>query len=94
MEEIKKIGIQGIKGSFHHQVAIEYFKHAIDLDECLSFDVLVDNLVSRISTQAIMAIENSIAGSILAFILILPFSKDFLRFLENSSIKGAFSLFF
>ncbi len=65
MEEIKKIGIQGIKGSFHHQVAIEYFKHAIDLDECLSFDVLVDNLVSRISTQAVMAIENSIAGSII-----------------------------
>ena len=65
MTQIKKIGIQGIKGSFHHQVALEYFDEQVDLDECLSFEVLVDNLLNNASTEAVMAIENSIAGSII-----------------------------
>lgn len=60
-----KIAIQGIKGSFHHQVAQEYFYQNIEVDECLSFDELVDSLLSGKSDQAIMAIENSIAGPII-----------------------------
>jgi len=60
-----KIAIQGIKGSFHHQVAQEYFHQNINVDECLSFDELVDSLLSGKSEQAIMAIENSIAGPII-----------------------------
>lgn len=66
MEQILKVGIQGIKGSFHHQVALEYFKHALVLDECLSFERLVTNLVNDVSNTAVMAIENSIAGSIIS----------------------------
>jgi prephenate dehydratase len=31
-----KIAIQGIKGSFHHQVAQEYFGQNVLVDECLS----------------------------------------------------------
>lgn len=62
---LKKIGIQGIKGSFHHQVANEYFDHKQDLDECMSFDELVKNLNENQSQVAIMALENSIAGSII-----------------------------
>jgi prephenate dehydratase len=61
----KIIGIQGITGSFHHQVAQEYFDQNIALDECLSFEELVDNLLSGKSDQAVMAIENSIAGPII-----------------------------
>jgi prephenate dehydratase len=30
-----KIAIQGIKGSFHHQVA-QYYEHSVVVDECLS----------------------------------------------------------
>ena len=60
-----KIAIQGIKGSFHHQVALEYFNSTIEVDECLSFEALVDSLLSGKSSQAVMAIENSIAGSII-----------------------------
>ena len=60
-----KIAIQGIKGSFHHQVALEYFQENVIVDECLSFDVLVDSLLNNNSQQAVMAIENSIAGSII-----------------------------
>jgi prephenate dehydratase len=60
-----KIAIQGIKGSFHHQVAQEYFGEDIQVDECLSFEELVDSILSRKSDQAVMAIENSIAGAII-----------------------------
>ena len=60
-----KIAIQGIKGSFHHQVAQEYYDQDIEVDECLSFEELVDSLLSGKSDQAVMAIENSIAGPII-----------------------------
>jgi prephenate dehydratase len=60
-----KIAIQGIKGSFHHQVALEYFQENVLLDECLSFEAVVDSLLSNQSQLAVMAIENSIAGSII-----------------------------
>jgi prephenate dehydratase len=60
-----KIAIQGIKGSFHHQVVQEYYKEEVTIDECLSFEELVDSLLSGKSNQAVMAIENSIAGPII-----------------------------
>jgi prephenate dehydratase len=60
-----KIAIQGIKGSFHHQVAQEYYYQNIEVDECLSFEELIDSLMSGKSDQAVMAIENSIAGPII-----------------------------
>ncbi|WP_338838652.1 prephenate dehydratase [Flavobacterium ginsenosidimutans] len=60
-----KIAIQGIKGSFHHQVVKEYFSESVDIDECLSFEELIDSLIAGKSNQAVMAIENSIAGPII-----------------------------
>lgn len=60
-----KIAIQGVIGSFHHQVAQEYYGSDVVVDECLSFDELVDSLLSGKSNQAVMAIENSIAGPII-----------------------------
>ena len=60
-----KIAIQGIKGSFHHQVAQEYFKQEYDLDECMSFTSLVKSLIENKSQKGVMALENSIAGSII-----------------------------
>jgi prephenate dehydratase len=62
---ITKIAIQGIKGSFHHQVVKEYFSENVAIDECLSFEELIDSLLSGKSDQAVMAIENSIAGPII-----------------------------
>lgn len=59
------IAIQGIKGSFHHQVALDYFNTHTQIDECLSFQSLIESLVSGRSHKAVMAIENSIAGSII-----------------------------
>src|SRR5690606_31698285 len=61
----RKIAIQGVRGSFHHQVAREYFSESTEVLECLSFDKLVDRLLDKSSDAAVMAIENSIAGSII-----------------------------
>lgn len=60
-----KIAIQGIQGSNHHIVAKKYFGDTILLDECLSFDALTESLLKGKSEQAVMALENTIAGSII-----------------------------
>jgi len=62
---IKTVAIQGIKGSFHHIVSQEYFDNGITIEECMSFDKVVDSILNKRCDAAVMAIENSIAGSIL-----------------------------
>ncbi len=61
----KNIGIQGIQGSFHHIVANEYYGNNIDIDEFQSFEIMARHLAEGKSDASIMAIENSIAGSII-----------------------------
>ena len=61
----KKIGIQGIKGSFHHLVAMDYYHEDVEVIEHMSFHELAQKLKGEASDEAVMAIENSIAGSIL-----------------------------
>lgn len=60
-----KIAIQGIATSFHEVAAMSYFNEPIDTVECLSFHQLCESLKTGKSDYAVMAIENSIAGSIL-----------------------------
>ena len=60
-----RIAIQGIKGSNHHQVVREYFNDEVSLVECMSFHGLVDSLLDGTADKGVMAIENSIAGSII-----------------------------
>ena len=60
-----KIAIQGIKGSNHHQVAKDFFGEDIELLECMTFDAIIDHLLDGTADKGIMAIENSIAGSII-----------------------------
>lgn len=60
-----KIAIQGIAASFHEVAALTYFPEPIDTVECLSFHQLCESLKHGSSDYAVMAIENSIAGSIL-----------------------------
>lgn len=63
---IKSVAIQGVKGSFHHIVAVEYFNDSISsIDECMTFDSVVQSVLNHKTDAAIMAIENSIAGSII-----------------------------
>mgnify|MGYP001335964601 FL=1 len=60
-----KIAIQGIRGSYHHEVAAQLFGANTALDECLSFDALVAAVTSSVVSHGLMALENSIAGSII-----------------------------
>lgn len=62
---MNSVSIQGVRGSFHHIVSQHYFGDNVLVSECLSFDSTVEELLNRKTSVAIMAIENSIAGSIL-----------------------------
>lgn len=62
---IKSVAIQGVLGSYHHIVSQQYFEGDIAVKEYLTFDRVVDSLVSKECDAAILAIENSIAGSII-----------------------------
>lgn len=61
----KIIAIQGAQGSNHHKVALDFYGDAITLKECMSFDALVDSLLDNTAHIGVMAIENTIAGSII-----------------------------
>ena len=60
-----KIAIQGIKGSFHHIVAENYFGENIELIECMTFGEMPNLLLNGTADFLVMAIENSIAGAII-----------------------------
>ena len=65
MKEKTKVAIQGKQGSFHHIVAQHYFGDALSLIPCDTFVATIASLVTNTADQAVMAIENSIAGSII-----------------------------
>jgi len=60
-----RIAIQGIATSYHEVAAFTYFQEPITPIECLSFHALCESLKNGAADHAVMAIENSIAGSIL-----------------------------
>ncbi len=60
-----KVAIQGIRASFHEEAAFKFFGEDIETIECNSFKQTFDRLQAKEADYVIMAIENSIAGSIL-----------------------------
>ena len=65
MEKLK-IGIQGIKASFHDVAAEAYFgEREIELVEIRDFRTLAEATANGDVDYAVMAIENTIGGSIL-----------------------------
>ena len=62
---MKKVAIQGINGSNHYIVAKALYPEEVSLSHCYSFTMLAEQLSSGEVDEAIMAIENSIAGAIL-----------------------------
>lgn len=63
---MKRVTIQGIAGCFHDAAAREYFKgEDIETVECETFPELFETLDGDASLLGIVAIENTIAGSLL-----------------------------
>lgn len=65
MENITKVAIQGIKASFHEEAAVKFFGQNIQTIECSSFKQTCEILAKDEADYVVMAIENSIAGSLL-----------------------------
>ena len=65
MKKNKKIAIQGNLWSYHHVVVKKYYKTDFGLVVCETFEDTVKKLLNGTADQAVMAIENSIAGSII-----------------------------
>ncbi len=62
-----KVAIQGVEGCFHDAAARQYFAdREIETVPCESFHTLFDALAADASMIGIVAIENTIAGSLLA----------------------------
>jgi len=62
----KKVSIQGYEGSFHQEAARQFFGKEVEVLPCANFrDVVKIASNKKESDGGVMAIENSIAGSIL-----------------------------
>ncbi|WP_205943639.1 prephenate dehydratase [Pedobacter cryophilus] len=65
MEIKKRVAIQGIRASFHEEAAFKFFGEDIETIECNSFKQTFQKLEQQEADFVVMAIENSIAGSLL-----------------------------
>ncbi|MEO9211108.1 MAG: prephenate dehydratase domain-containing protein [Ginsengibacter sp.] len=62
----KRIAIQGFDGSFHQEAARQFFGKDVQIIPCATFKDLINIALDRNKSDGgIMAIENSIAGTIL-----------------------------
>lgn len=62
----EKIAIQGVKGAFHEEAARMYYGKELEIEPCITFRELAEKLENGEVNHAIMAIENTISGTILA----------------------------
>lgn len=62
---MKRIAIQGMAGSFHEEAALKYYNEEVEIVECKSFTSVCELMDADKVDFAVMAIENSIAGSLL-----------------------------
>jgi len=58
------ISIQGVKGAFHEEAAINYYGREIDIQPNISFDDVIESIVNNEVKAGIMAVENTISGTI------------------------------
>jgi len=64
--ETIRVAIQGIAGSFHDQAARDYFpEREVELVPCEAFEDLFEAVKTGQADVAVMAIENTVAGSLL-----------------------------
>ena len=69
---MKKIAIQGTLGSYHDIAAHKYFEgEEIELICCASFEDVFTSIRKDSQVIGMLAIENTIAGSLLQFPILL-----------------------
>jgi len=61
---MKKVSIQGIKGAFHEEAAQSYFNSEIEIIPNLTFENVIESILDGKSDYGIIAIENTISGTI------------------------------
>lgn len=82
---MKKVAIQGTVGSYHDIAAHRYFENEpIELICCARFEDVFSTLKNDAQTIGMLAIENTIAGSLL-------YNNELLR-LSNTQIIGEYKL--
>lgn len=59
-----KVAIQGIPGSFHHEAAIKLLGPEIDILHCKTFQEVFESVKNRRAEHGVVAVENSLHGSI------------------------------
>ena len=69
------VAIQGIKGAFHEIAALQYFGDTIQSIHCNTFKEVFESVQQARAEYGIVAIENTIAGSLLANYNLLKESK-------------------
>ena len=68
---MKRIAIQGLEGSFHDIAAHLYFEgEQIQLICCSTFEQVFQNMKQDPTAIGMLAIENTIAGSLLVIIIL------------------------
>ena len=65
MEKNITVAIQGIRGSYHHVAVEKFFGQDAEFVECATFKQVPEALEKGEADYGVMAIENSIAGSLL-----------------------------
>ncbi len=88
-----KIAIQGVRGAFHEKAAREYFSNQnVEIVEKMTFEETLDSVTDFESDYAMMAIENTISGTIHANLTLLK-QKDvkicgeiFIRIKQNLAV--------
>jgi prephenate dehydratase len=88
-DRLKRVAIQGGVGAFHEIAARNYFKTDIDVVPCDTFEHITELLAKKEIDFGIMAIENTIAGSLIPNYVLLKESpvkiigEEYLRVKQN-----------
>lgn len=82
--EIRKVAIQGFEGSYHHIASNAFFEEEVDIIPCMTFKEIFAAIKKDNSVIGMMAIENTVAGSLLQNYNLL---RD-----SNNTIMGEYKL--
>lgn len=63
-KKMKKVSIQGVRGAFHEEAAKAFFQEPFEVVPQMTFEALIKDVESGGSDYGLVAIENTISGTI------------------------------